>query len=373
MHSPGARSSSSRPPLPRLPDGAVDTWPVTFTASESAYARIWLRGLLLTLLSAGLYLPWARIACQRYLLQHTRVAGRALDDLRSPWPLLVRQGLAMSLLGGVMLAGGGSLTLGLLTASLALAVWPMLQWMGLTQRIQRVTWAKRRLGFDAQVREIYRVLGLPLGGLVALVWLWWLVTRLGSAMGWLLWGMALGLCLLAVPFWLWRWWQFRQTHILLGALRLQWRLGPQEVFEWLLQALGSLLLGLALALGLAALLLGGLMWAGVGAGLGGVLPWLLACGLLAAWVLAWAVLPEAAARAHLLVWGQTGNAHLRVRCNLSVAAHARMRLRHGCLLLVTLGLYWPWAEVQARRLRMNATVVQSRVSLSALAARWPVK
>lgn len=358
--------------MPRLPEGGVDTWPVTFSASESAYARIWFRGLLLTLLTLGLYLPWARIACRRYLLQHTRVAGQRLDDLRSPWPMLVRQGLVLCLLGGVVLAGAGSVVVGLAAATLALAVWPMLKLMSLGQRIQRITWARRPLAFDARLQEIYLALGVPLGGLTALLWSWLAAARWGHALGWLLWGVALGLCLLAVPGWCWRWLQFRQSHILLGPLRLRWCLGPEAVFGWVLQTLGAALLALLLNLGLAAALLGGLLWwqGGVRAGAMAWLPPLLvACVLLALG----AVLPEAGARAHELVWNQTGNRHLRVRCRLPLAAHVRMRGRHGLLLLLTLGLYWPWAEVQARRLRMNATVLQSRVGLAVLAARWPVK
>jgi hypothetical protein len=60
-------------------------------------------------------------------------------------------------------------------------------------------------------------------------------------------------------------------------------------------------------------------------------PLLAACVLLALG----AVLPEAGARAHELVWNQTGNRHLRVRCRLPLAAHVRMRGRHGLLLLLS--------------------------------------
>ena len=79
------------------------------------------------------------------------------------------------------------------------------------------------------------------------------------------------------------------------------------------------------------------------------------------------------ARGHKLVWNRTGNRHVRVRCRLRVPAIVRMQRRHGLLLLLTLGLYWPWAQIQARRVRLNATVLQTRVGVAVLAAHWPVK
>lgn len=369
--------------LPRLPNGAIDTWPVAFTGTDAAYARLWFQGLLWTLLTLGGYLPWARIACRRYLLQHTQVAGQPLDDLRSPRAMLLRQCLLLSLLGGVLLAAAGSLVLGLAAATLALAVWPMMKLMCLSQCLQRTTWARRPMAFDAGVLDIYQALGWPLAGVVLLVWSWLAVAWVGHAVGWVLWGMALGGCLLAVPGWCWAWLHFRQSHLRLGPLRVRWRLAPDVIASLMLQTLGTALLWLVFNLGLASMCLGALLWwqAALGPGPGtavgqpaGLPAWALAV-LLAASVggtlaLVW---PQAHARAHKLVWNRTGNRHVRVRCRLRVPAIVRMQRRHGLLLLLTLGLYWPWAEIQARRARLNATVLQARVGVAALAAHWPVK
>jgi len=368
-----ATSRRAADDLPRLAHGGIDTWPVAFTGVDAAYARIWLRGLLLTLLTLGVYLPWARIACRRYLLQHTRVAGQALDDLRSPWGLLVRQGLVMGLLGGVVLAGSGALAVGLAAATLGLGVWPMLRWMGLSQRVQDTTWARRRLAFDADVLDIYQVLSLPLAGVALLAWSWVVVAWLGHAVGWVLWGMALGACLLATPAWCWAWLHVRQSRLRLGPIRLRWRMGPEAISALMLQAVGGTLLVLCFNLGLAAMCLAGLMWWQRGQALavaGWCVPVLLTVCVLVS--LGW-VMPQVHARMHKLVWNRTGSRHLRVRCRLRVPVIAQMQRRHALLLLLTLGLYWPWAQIQTRRMRLNATVLQARVGLSTLTAHWPVK
>jgi len=351
---------------------------VSFTGSEAAYARLWLRGLLLTLLTLGFARPWARLACHRYLLQHTHVAGQALDDVRSPWPMLVRQCLALGLLAGIGLASVGSPLRGLLAATLGLLIWPSLKLMCRQHVWQHTTWARRPMAFDGRPGPLYRVMGLPLGGLALLVWTWLAVAWWGHATGWVLWGMGLGLWLLTLPMWCWGWLHFRQSHLRLGPLRMQWRVGPATVSVWMLQTLGAALLVLALHLGLATAVLGALLWwqrqaGGMAFRALGVAQLAVALLALSLWLTAARVWPEACARLHKLVWNRTGDRHLRLRCRLSVAAYARMRARHGLLLLLTAGLYWPWATVQSRRMRLNATVVQSRVGIAALAARWPVK
>lgn len=361
--------------LPRLPGGAIDTWPVAFTGADGEYARLWFQGALLTLLTLGFYLPWARIACRRYLLRHTRVAGQALDDHRSPWTLLVRQCLVVGLLGGVALAGLGSGTLGWAAATLGLAVWPMLKLLALSQGLQGTTWARRPMAFDAGLLDVYQAVASPLACVALLVWSWMAVAWWGHAAGWVLWGMALGGSLLALPGWCWAWLRFRQTHVRLGPLRMRWRLGADAISGVMLQALAAVLLLLAFNLGLASMCVGGaLWWRSAAAQAVGVSDGLLTslCVACLAVSLAW-VWPQAHARTHKLVWNRTGNRHVRVRCRLRVSAIARMQRRHGLLLLLTLGLYWPWAQIQAHRMRLNATVLQARVGLATLTAQWPVK
>ena len=57
----------------------MDTTPtpltVRFTGRDSDYARVWYTGLVLSFLTAGLYLPFARTACRRWLVSHLEVGG----------------------------------------------------------------------------------------------------------------------------------------------------------------------------------------------------------------------------------------------------------------------------------------------------------
>ena len=61
--------------------GTGQTLPIRFTASGRDYARLWLRNLGLTLITLGLYLPFARAHRLRFFRQHTQVDGEALVDV----------------------------------------------------------------------------------------------------------------------------------------------------------------------------------------------------------------------------------------------------------------------------------------------------
>jgi len=150
--------------MPRLPRGVVTSWPLRFQAQAPDYVRLWWRNMLLILLTAGLYLPWARVRSQRYLMRHTRVAGHALDYHEPPSRLLPRYGLTLCLVLGVAGAWSGSPLAGMLALSVALAVWPLLVFMSLTQRMAHISWAHRRLAFDAACQDVYRAMWAPLAG-----------------------------------------------------------------------------------------------------------------------------------------------------------------------------------------------------------------
>jgi uncharacterized membrane protein YjgN (DUF898 family) len=83
-----------------------------------------------------------------------------------------------------------------------------------------------------------------------------------------------------------------------------------------------------------------------------------------------AVLPYAQARLQNLVWSKTGNRYLRFRSRLPVQAYVALQMRNAVLLVLTLGLYWPWAVVASRRMRTESLLVWARVETDVLKANW---
>ncbi|MEN9912439.1 MAG: hypothetical protein RI956_883, partial [Pseudomonadota bacterium] len=56
-------------------------YPVSFTGTGSEYFKIWIVNLLLTIISFGIYYPWAKVRKNKYIYSNTLVDGVAFDYL----------------------------------------------------------------------------------------------------------------------------------------------------------------------------------------------------------------------------------------------------------------------------------------------------
>lgn len=358
--------------MPRLPKRAIDTWPVQFTSEADDYAAIWLQSALFTLFTLGMGLPWARLRCRRHLLQHTRLGGQALDDHASPWAMLVRQLVVMALLAGGAIAAFGNLWAGLVALSLAVLIWPLLWLATVSHRINRLSWGQRPLAWQGRLVEVCRAAAAPVAWLLGGVWLgaaWWAVgmprslVTVSAAVTWALLG------LLLLPEGAWRLARLRQSGTRVGPLKLRWQARRSEVRRaCVTQVLQATWLGAALA-GLALLATAGAQaWFPGWGRAGALLVWGVA-------TLVWALTCwwQWQARLFRLVWDQTGNRSLRLRCTLPVSALVGEHFLHACLVVGTAGIYWPWAQHRAWALRAQSTTLRSRVALHSVMRHWPAR
>ena len=59
-----------------------------FTGKAREYFRVWIVNLFLTVVTLGLYSPWAKVRRKRYLHGHTWLAGSNFDYHGDPWAIL---------------------------------------------------------------------------------------------------------------------------------------------------------------------------------------------------------------------------------------------------------------------------------------------
>lgn len=358
-----------RAPREHLKRAEVTEWPVTFRAEAADYAPHWWRQAGRTVLTLGLYAPWAHRHNRRFFLQHTFVAGRRFDHEQPVATEVVRYGLWLSAALGVLAAEGGAPLAGALALSLVWLVWPL--WLGVVhaQTVGALRWGRRPLVFHAPWWRVYRqmspwvVLGL------GLTWLAWWLHGPAAQHAWATPALALAgvMAVALAPLALWRWWACRQWHLGIGPLKLTWRGSVADVYL-LVARVG--LWGLALALvGASIHALAQGAWALlVQRGMPEGVQWALAMALSCAWgALVW---PYAQGHAQNLVWQNTGCRYLRFRSRLNVMAYVALRARHSLWLLGTLGLAWPWVAVAARRMRLEAVTVVARVDPADLRAAW---
>lgn len=352
--------------------------PIRFIGSGSEYFRIWIVNLLLTLVTLGIYYPFAKVRRLRYFHGATEVGGHPLSFHADPWKMLrgyLLVALLFAVYGG---AGHFSPVAGVVAFCIIAALWPALWHSSLRFRLANTGWRGLRLHFTGTRGGAYRAL-VP-GFLVALV----LVAstamlpteapqpgeparELGAGF-WLVAFLPL-LMLLASPALLWLMRRYQQGNLALGAEQTRFEVGMGRFY-----GLGLRVLGLGMLAAFLAGLLAALLAFGGGMGSRGAneppslvnLLFTLIPVLIMFVVYQAAIGPYVISRLQNLVWNGTRSTHLHFESALRFRPLGALSLRNWLLILITLGLYFPFAAVATARLRLEAVTLLSQLHPDAL-------
>ena len=335
--------------------------PIVFTGSGSEYFRIWSVNLLLTLVTLGLYHPWAKVRRLRYFYGNTLIGDHPLDFHGEPRRMLRGFLLVGVLVGLYSLAGSVSPGASLAALVIVAAVWPALFRAAQQFRLANTSWRGLRFHFTGGLWGAYRaILPLFLPGLIA----WGVVVTVGGRAGEILAGLFVLVPALLLPLLWWLVKKYQHDHYALGQVQTQLRTGPGSFYGVLLKTLGVSLLSGALAGAAIALLVGGSVAALFGGrthatgwttAIGVLIPLL---GIYVAMVLV--IRPYATSRLQNLVWNRTQSTDIRFESALRFWPLVRLTLKNWSLVLVTLGLYWPFAAIATTRMRLQAMTVHTR-------------
>ncbi|MFM7506404.1 MAG: YjgN family protein [Rubrivivax sp.] len=354
--------------------------PLRFVGSGSEYFRIWIVKLLLTLVTLGLYYPFAKVRRLKYFHGATELAGQPFSFHADPWKMLRGYLLVGAMLALYGVAAQVSPTAGLVALAIVAAAWPALWQSSLRFRFANTGWRGLRFHFSGTRGGAYKVYGWAALGFGAVFGLLLGTSLLGAsvaqgegdgsgAAGWLAVLPALLMMLLyftAMPVFLWLVHGYRQRHLGLGGEQAAWSVRPGAYVKLALKTLGVGVLPLA-AVGVAAAVLLPAMQ-GRSAGSGAVL------GALALLVLVYVVAIAVAggffaARLQDLMWNGTRSAHVVIVSSLSARATIGLWIRNWLLTIVTLGLYFPFARVAMARLRLQAVTVELTLPVEELTAQ----
>lgn len=341
-----------------------------FTGSGSEYLRIWIVNLLLTLVTLTLYWPFARARRMAYFHSNTWVGDSALGFHADPWKMF-RGYLLMLGLGLVYwLVSYFAPALSWLPLLVLALLWPALWRSSLMFRLRNTSWRGVRFDFVGSARDAYRVM-LPL--LIPSVLLV-AMASVGEAPEWaeLTWvqtllvlgGLAALVVLLMFPWLMARMHAFQHSGYIFTAERtlLEASQLTRTLYLLGLKMMGLMLLGV-LVLGLLAALLGSSgMMAGVAATVGGIY-------LLVPLVL----LPYWQARMQNLVWGQTRSPHITLSSALRFRDLMKVNALNWLLIVITLGLFWPFAAIRTARARLQAISVRIEGEVNTWTSQAPAR
>ncbi|PND38547.1 hypothetical protein C1O66_14120 [Paucibacter aquatile] len=344
------------------------TLKIQFTGSGSEYFRIWIVNLLLTLVTLGLYLPFAKVRRLRYFYANTRVGGQALSFHGRPWPMF-RGFVLLLLLGSAYgLAGHFSPVAGVLAYLLLCALWPALWRAGLQFRLGNTRWRGLRLSFQGDLAGAYKA--------VAPLYIPAMMLMTGSA--WQAWndpmdqtgpgamvGMVglLGMVLLS-PYFMARIKRYQHEGYGYADQRGQFQVGAGKFYGLVLKGLLLSLLPLAMAIGIAVGLVMLLKPSGaVNPAIG------LGIALLAYLLYFMMIGPYFSARMQNLVWSGTRSERLEFHSRLSFRSLLWLTLVNWLLTALTLSLYRPFAAIRTARLRLEAVSLEVHGDIEAWRAQ----
>jgi uncharacterized membrane protein YjgN (DUF898 family) len=152
------------------PSSAYPPEPLRFTGTARAYFGIWIVNLLLTVITLGIYSPWAKVRRLHYFYRHTEVAGSSFDFHGSPIRILIGRAIAVAMFLTYNIAVRLKSPLTFVLIVLFAAILPWLLRNSLRFKLYNTSWRGTRFHFRGSVAGAYRT--ILLNGFFALITLY---------------------------------------------------------------------------------------------------------------------------------------------------------------------------------------------------------
>ncbi|MFO6418693.1 YjgN family protein [Hylemonella sp. W303a] len=336
---------------------------VRFVGSGSEYFRIWIVNLLLTLVTLGLYYPFAKTRRLKYFYGATEVGGHPLSFHGKPWAMFRGYVLAALLVVLYNMAGKVSPIAGLLAFAFLMLAWPFLWHASLRFSLANTGWRGLRLRFTGTRGGAYGAFALLYAVLAVFVIGITLATSTSKvlqshALILILLAYPVGLALIPAGFWLHR--RYQQAHLAIASEQTTFDVGAGKFYR---------LFGVALLYAVLLFLAGALAIFGLGKSQVLSMPWAITALVMGGYLLILCVVGGYfVARLQNLTWNGTRSPGLAFRSALPAGALIQLWFKNWLLTLVTLGLYHPYAKVANARLRLEAVTLLATADMDELVA-----
>lgn len=278
--------------------------PFAFAGKGGEFFRIWIVNVLLSIVTLGIYSAWAKVRTQRYFYGNTSLDGSSFEYLATPKQILKGRLIAFALFAIYVVADSLVPLVGAALMLLLMIATPWIVVRSLAFRNHHSAWRGVRFGFDGKVGEAVKALLLwPLAGVLSLG--------------------------LLMPLAMQRQQRFVIDNARYGTSRFGFEAGARPFYR---------LFGLALLIAAA----------------GGVIGFLL--GMLfpplgmVAMALVWLVLVAwFKARFTNLVFGSSVLGGHRFVARYEFGSYLMLMLGNALGMVLTLGLFYPWARVRNAR------------------------
>lgn len=326
MHAGSSDFTLSAPPAPADPhDGALRPLSLSFTGSGSEYFRIWIVNVLLSIVTFGFYLAWAKVRTLQYFYRNTRLDGASFDYHGKPSAILKGRAIVVALAFAFQVATNVSPFLSLAMLVALLAVFPLLLVRSLRFRMANSSYRGLRFAFAGRDAEAYKVFVLwPLAAVFTLGLLGPLAHQ--------------------------RFKRYQHNHTRFGTAPFAFSADAGDFYGVYLRAFGMMVAVVATA-AVGSLVLGASASGRLGAALS------FGIGIAGFYLALLAVSPYLMARLQNIVWSHTTLAPHAFRSEVRAGRMVFIFVTNLLAIALTLGLYLPFARVRAARYRLECVTM----------------
>lgn len=327
-----------------------------FTGSGAEYFRIWVVNILLTIATLGIYSAWAKVRRLQYFYRNTRVAGAIFDYHGNPKAILKGRILALVLLIAYKIASDVSVVAAVMVALPLACVLPWFLARSFRFKMFNSTYRGVRFHFHGTVAQAYRMLILvPI--LLAFVglFLWSVGTSLlrrSDSLATVLTALVMMVVLAGtVPLAHYLLKRYHHDNGYFGQTPFFFHASMTEFFMIYARAVGFLFLG-TISVAIFGILTGKIYAMLQSTMLG----WLFAMlyGALSLYAFFLLVRVYLDSRIQNLVWNHTELGDMRFESTVSARKLLAIHVSNLALIILTLGLYKPFAIVRLTRYRVES-------------------
>jgi uncharacterized membrane protein YjgN (DUF898 family) len=316
-----AQAVSSRPPEP-----------LRFSGNGAEYFGIWIVNLLLTIVTLGIYSAWAKVRRLQYFYRHTELAGSSFDFHGSPTRILIGRLIALMML----IAYNFSVRLqSRMTIVVVLGLAIVMPWLlrnSFRFRLYNTSWRGTRFHFRGSVGDSYRV--FLLNGFLALITLY-----------------------VMAPFMHQRLKQYQHDNSWFGRTQCSFAAGAGQFYLIYLLVLAAIV-GFFMLMGVAGVghtLIAFAQTQKPGSRLDPVVAFRLLLTIYGAMILIALIIgPVFHALITNLIWSNTRVGEHRLHCSMSPLALIWITFSNFVLVVITLGLFIPWAAVRQAKFQLES-------------------
>lgn len=310
---------------------------LSFTGSGSEFFRIWIVNTLLSIVTLGIYSAWAKVRTLQYFYRNTSLDGATFDYHGRPMAILKGRAIVFVLAGLFQFSGIVSPLLTLVLVLVFAGVFPFLLLRSLRFRMANSSYRGLRFAFAGNNAEAYKVF--------------------------LLWPILTALSLYALaPLAHQRFKRYQHNNTRFGTAPFAFDATAGDFYGTYLRT-GLVMAAFMLASAVAGVALG--TAAGQSGAVVAVILGMMTIGTTLGFMM---IRPYFTARLQNLVWNHTTLAPHRFRSEVRARRLLFISLTNGIGIVLTLGLFLPFARVRATRYRVESMTMLAAGPLDAFVA-----